>query len=175
MSHNTDFDLAARAHDQRVNDRSPEYDIESEPEPHRCYHDCGNEVENYQEECADCLAYIAEHDEPNSTTMNTNDNFDNLWSNLKEQVKAARGYNGAVTTMGSLTSENSLRVSLSPPSKHFNPDAPWVHMSINGASIIAKARGGELLAISALCIAAALDLEEQAATKEALSQATPKP
>ena len=105
--------------------------------------------------------------------MNTNDNFDNLWSNLKEQVKAARERIKANEVKSVLVDDiysGSIRVGAVSYGSAFVSmarDLAWsAGLTMNAAHLREHA---------ANCLAAADELDEQAATKEALSQATPKP
>lgn len=92
--------------------------------------------------------------------MNENERFEQLWDGLKEQVKAARGYSKSRQTMGTVTHRDSMRVSTAAPSERFDTDASYFHVSINGATVTAKATADDLRSIAAICIAGALDIED---------------
>jgi len=91
-----------------------------------------------------------------------NDNFDNLWDKLKEQVRAARGDREAIYTNGEspFSQRNGARVSVDPyEEENFN-----VSVSVRRASVQFAATPADLLTIAAKCIAAAIDSTDEHAS-----------
>jgi hypothetical protein len=87
--------------------------------------------------------------------MSNTDNFDALWDNLKEQVRAARGNPSAIYTNGEdpLTQRHGARVYLSSDMD----GTVTVGVGMPRASIRFSATNDDLLTIAAKCIATHID------------------
>lgn len=95
--------------------------------------------------------------------MNSNDNFDALWEDLKEQVRKARGERNPIYTMGenALTQLYGLRLQIGSLSKdETGKGYAYIHASIPGATLARAAYAEDLRAIAVECIAASLDIED---------------
>lgn len=95
--------------------------------------------------------------------MNSNDNFDALWEDLKEQIRKARGERKSIYTMGenALTQRRGLRLQIGSLSEDATGKGyAYIHASIPGASLARGAYAEDLRAIAVECIAASLDIED---------------
>ncbi len=91
--------------------------------------------------------------------MSAPDNFDQLWDQLKEQVRAARGSRETIYTNGEdpLTQRNGARVTVDPyEEENFN-----VFVGVRRASVQFTATPADLLTIAAKCIATAIDSQDE--------------
>jgi hypothetical protein len=89
-----------------------------------------------------------------------NENFDNLWDRLKEQVRTARGDREAIYTNGenALTQHAGGRIWVDPSA---TDGMHYVGVGIRRADVHFYATSDDLLTIAAKCIATAIDSTDE--------------
>ena len=99
--------------------------------------------------------------------MNTNDNFDALWSNLKAEVRKARkGERPLIYTDGDTAMGHRYGGHLSV--NEGDEDGATLYVSIGRASLSINCQPEDLRAIAAQCLAAAEEVEEAIAEAQAV-------
>ena len=100
--------------------------------------------------------------------MNTNDNFDALWGNLREAVKQARTERANVQTrqdlprMDRIIFGGTVRVSTG------DADGSHIHLARGNWSGLVSVSAEDLRSIAAQCLAAAEEVEEAIAEAQAV-------
>ena len=99
----------------------------------------------------------------------TNDNFDNLWNQLKDSIREQRGERKSIYTFGESVTRQEFggRISVSEVDTYEGKPIATVHMSRGTWGGLINAHREDLMNLAAQCLGAVSDMDEQSNTSAA--------